>query len=131
MSVASLYRLIAGVAKLIIVMNSNSGHENVSHNLVPDTTGWEYETGKLAFLMDATVSASVLWHGLKTYPFTFTIHNYYIKVSETTEYDRSLCNCSQMTQGTRDAIREVGEHVNASQPVILPLEGGEGEQYDE
>ena len=63
--------------------------------------GLEYETGKLAFLMDATVSASVMWHGLKTYPFTFSVNNYYIKVSSETDYDRSLCNCSQMMQGNR------------------------------
>eukprot|EP00752_Nemacystus_decipiens_P006985 g6265.t1 len=63
--------------------------------------GLEYETGQLAFLMDATVSASVMWHGHKTYPFTFSIHDYYIKVSDTTDYDRSLCNCTQMMQGAR------------------------------
>lgn len=60
--------------------------------------GLEYETGQLAFLMDATVSASVMWHGHTTYPFTFSIHDYYIKVSDTTDYDRSLCNCTQMMQ---------------------------------
>lgn len=64
-------------------------------------TGLEYETGTLAFLMDATISASVLFHGFKTYPFTFSIHNYYIKVSDAVEYDRSLCNCTQMMQGKR------------------------------
>lgn len=53
--------------------------------------------------MDATVSASVMWHGLKTYPFTFSVNKYYIKVSSTTDYDRSLCNCSQMMQGSREA----------------------------
>lgn len=61
----------------------------------------EYETHKLAFLMDATVTASVLFHGFKTYPFTFNIKNYYIKVDNTVEYDRSLCNCTQMMQGKR------------------------------
>lgn len=61
--------------------------------------GLEYETGQLAFLMDATVSATVMWHGHTTYPFSFSIHDYYIKVSDTTDYDRSLCNCTQMMQG--------------------------------
>lgn len=61
----------------------------------------EFETGQLAFLMDATVSAAVMWHGLKTYPFTFSIHDYYIKVSDTTAYDRSLCNCTHMMEGKR------------------------------
>lgn len=64
-------------------------------------TGWEYETGTLAFIMDATVSASVLFHGFKTYPFTFNINHYYIKVSDAVGYDRSLCNCTQMMQGQR------------------------------
>ncbi len=59
----------------------------------------EYEAGQLAFLMDATVSASVMWHGYKTFPFTFSIHDYYIKVAKTTDYDRSLCNCENMMQG--------------------------------
>lgn len=67
-------------------------------------SGLEYETGELAFLMDATVSASVLWHGFKTYPFTFGINNYYIKVADAVGYDRSLCNCTQMMQGKRPAI---------------------------
>lgn len=67
--------------------------------LVSKLQGLEYETGQLAFLMDATVSAAVMWHGLKTYPFTFSIHDYYIKVADTTGYDRSLCNCTQMMQG--------------------------------
>lgn len=67
----------------------------------PHPSGLEYETGQLAFLMDATVSASVIWHGHTTYPFTFSIHDYYIKVSDTTDYDRSLCNCAQMMQGAR------------------------------
>lgn len=61
----------------------------------------EYEEHKLAFLMDATVTASVLFHGFKTYPFTFNIKNYYIKVDKSVEYDRSLCNCTQMMQGKR------------------------------
>ncbi|CAM9420617.1 unnamed protein product, partial [Choristocarpus tenellus] len=58
----------------------------------------EYKTGTLAFLMDATVSASVLFQGMKTYPFTFSINHYSIKVSDTVDYDRSLCNCPQMMQ---------------------------------
>ena len=65
------------------------------------STGLEYETGELTFLMDATVTASVMWHGFKTYPFTFSVHNYFIKVADTTGYDRSLCNCAQMLQGNR------------------------------
>ncbi|CAM9307226.1 unnamed protein product [Discosporangium mesarthrocarpum] len=60
--------------------------------------GLEYEMGELAFLMDATISASVLWHGFKTYPFTFNINHYSIKVSDVTNYDRSLCNCPEMMQ---------------------------------
>ena len=80
--------------------------------------GLEYETGKLAFLMDATVSASVMWHGLKTYPFTFSVKNYYIKVSSATDYDRSLCNCSQMMQGGREAGG------------LPALAGGAGEEAD-
>ncbi|CAM9809323.1 unnamed protein product [Scytosiphon promiscuus] len=68
--------------------------------------GLEYETGQLAFLMDATVSAAVMWHGLKTYPFTFSIHDYYIKVADTTGYDRSLCNCTQMMQGKQPQRRQ-------------------------
>lgn len=70
---------------------------------VPRVPGIDYETGSLAFLMDATVSASVMFHGLKTYPFSFGINNYYIKVSTAVGYDRSLCNCSQMMQGKRPA----------------------------
>lgn len=69
-------------------------------------SGLEYETGQLAFLMDATVSATVMWHGHTTYPFTFSIHDYYIKVSDTTDYDRSLCNCTQMMQGARQPWQE-------------------------
>lgn len=89
--------------------------------------GWEYETGQLAFLMDATISASVMWHGFKTYPFTFSVHDYYIKVSDTTAYDRSLCNCTQMMQGTRrlpylfsgDEIEEGdGRAIEMALPVI-------------
>ncbi|CAB1120072.1 unnamed protein product [Ectocarpus sp. CCAP 1310/34] len=68
--------------------------------------GLEYETGQLAFLMDATISASVMWHGYKTYPFTFSINNYYIKVADTTGYDRSLCNCTQMMQGGKQPQQE-------------------------
>lgn len=64
-------------------------------------TGVEFETGQLAFLMDATVRASVMWHGVKTYPFSFSVHNYYIKVADTTSYDRSLCKCAHMMQGNR------------------------------
>ncbi|CAM9923250.1 unnamed protein product, partial [Phaeothamnion confervicola] len=60
--------------------------------------GVEYETGKLAFFMDASVQAAVLWHGLKTYPFSFSVSNYYIKVSDVTAYDRSLCACPDMMQ---------------------------------
>ncbi|CAN0512692.1 unnamed protein product [Ectocarpus sp. 12 AP-2014] len=68
--------------------------------------GLEYETGQLAFLMDATISASVIWHGYKTYPFTFSINNYYIKVADATGYDRSLCNCTQMMQGGKRLQQE-------------------------
>lgn len=46
------------------------------------------------------MSASVMWHGLKTYPYSFSINNYYIKVSDAVGYDRSLCNCQQMLQET-------------------------------
>ncbi|CAN0336649.1 unnamed protein product [Laminaria digitata] len=84
--------------------------------------GLEYETGKLAFLMDATVSASVMWHGLKTYPFTFSVNNYYIKVSSATDYDRSLCNCSQMMQGSRGA---------GGLPALAGAAGADGEEAGE
>lgn len=78
------------------------------------TTGLEYETGTLAFLMDATISASVLFHGFKTYPFTFSVNNYYIKVADAVEYDRSLCNCTQMMQGKRPPLP-------ADLPAFAPL----------
>lgn len=64
------------------------------------------------------MSASVMWHGLKTYPFTFSVRNYYIKVSSATDYDRSLCNCSQMMQGGREAGG------------LPALAGGAGEEAD-
>lgn len=68
--------------------------------------------------MDATVSASVMWHGWKTYPFTFAVHNYYIKVSDTTAYDRSLCNCTQMMQGKRSPLTD--EAAGGESGVLLP-----------
>ncbi|CAM9113695.1 unnamed protein product [Ectocarpus fasciculatus] len=83
--------------------------------------GLEYETGQLAFLMDATISASVMWHGYKTYPFTFSIHNYYIKVADTTGYDRSLCNCTQMMQGGRRPQEQERPQLRYDQVPELPF----------
>lgn len=62
--------------------------------------GVEYATGELAFLLDATVTASVGYRGHSTFPFTFSISNYYIKVANATAYDRSLCHCADMSQAS-------------------------------
>jgi hypothetical protein len=73
--------------------------------------GLEYETKELAFMMDATVMASVTWRGHKTLPFTFTISNYYIKVADTTAHDRTLCNCPQMMQAVAPPAVRTYEHL--------------------
>jgi hypothetical protein len=56
--------------------------------------GYEYELNTLSFFMDATVTASISWRQHKTFPFTFSIKNYFIKVADVTGTDRSLCNCT-------------------------------------
>lgn len=76
------------------------------------------------------MSASVMWHGFETYPFTFSIKSYYIKVADTTDYDRSLCNCTQMMQAS--SWRQQQQHGQTSMqlPLFTRLEGegrGEGE----
>lgn len=74
--------------------------------------------------MDATVSASVMWHGFETYPFTFSIKNYYIKVADTTDYDRSLCNCTQMMQASwQDPHQQYGQ-TSMQLPLFTQFEGG-------
>lgn len=78
--------------------------------------------------MDASVSASVMWHGVETYPFTFSIKSYYIKVADATEYDRSLCNCTQMMQGGRQHQHHQHQHGQTSVqlPFFPHVEGEEG-----
>eukprot|EP00611_Tribonema_gayanum_P031480 TRINITY_DN9104_c0_g1_i1.p2 TRINITY_DN9104_c0_g1~~TRINITY_DN9104_c0_g1_i1.p2 ORF type:complete len:126 (-),score=53.04 TRINITY_DN9104_c0_g1_i1:351-728(-) len=62
--------------------------------------GYEFETKALALFMDATVTAAITWHGYKTFPFSFSISNYYIRVSDAAAGDRSVCNCPDPMHAT-------------------------------
>jgi hypothetical protein len=58
--------------------------------------GYEYETGELAFLVDGTITAAIAINSFESYPFSFSFNNYYVRVSDAAQYDRSLCHCPQM-----------------------------------